>query len=481
MSLQRLEVTPFPVIVREIITSSRTGTLLVVHGQQRTSLDWVRGELVLARPADAGRSLGAWLFHKELVDEQTGRRLAATPAAEVAPRFHEESLFDSARRNAYLREWTRAVVIPLFSLTEGTAAFENGEAIDPDTRVFFQSPAPLVVEGVRSIASGLVLRSSLGDLSRAIEPDSDPLWPVDELPLVEKEREIAAGLSAPVMLDEFLRRWPSDSLTAARVVIMLLTLGVVLDTDADAAAAGENSQAPAASDDSERDLLLLAQIGANDTRSLHAMKFARRMPSLDLYEIVGVPRNAQTTIIMEFASRLLKEYEIGAFHPAISDLVADIRRNVERAQAILTHPAKRKEYDQLLSRGLGDRAQLDQYVARRAIAVNNVDRARELFLKNDFYGAIVLLREAVRFDPGNPEAWHLLGESQAKNPRWRRDAAVSFQKALAADPMYLDAMISLGDLYRDEGLPARAKSFYQDVLATDADNAVAKSRIQKLG
>lgn len=477
MTLQRLEVTPFPIVVADIVTSNRTGTLLIAHGAQRTAIDWVNGELVLIRPSDAGRSFGAWLFHKQLIDEPTGRTIAAYPSPSIVRRFHETGSFDSGRRNSYLREWTRAVFQPLFSLTEGTAAFEEGEAIDPEDRIFFQSPAPLIVEGVRSISNGLVIRASLGDLARRIEPEVDADYPIEDLPLGERERAIAQSLEPGATLDSLLRQWPNESLNAARVAIMLLTLGVWIEAHAES---GEQTERHTAPDDTERDLLLLAQLSPSDTKSLGALKFAKRIPSLDLYEILEQPRGAQGSLIAERADRMKREYNPAAFPPAMRDVVQEIRTAIERAQTILTNPRKRKEYDQLLERGAGDKAQLDQYVARRAIAISNLDRARELHLKNDFYGAIVLLREAVRFDPGSAEAWHLLGDCQSRNPKWRRDAAVSLQKALAADPNYIDAMISLGDLYRQEGLPARAKGYYDDVLAIDPDNSSAKARLQKL-
>ena len=62
------------------------------------------------------------------------------------------------RRQTLLREWTTALFIPLFSLDEGTAAFTEDTAIDPDKRVFLQSTAALVLEGIRAGARGFMLK-----------------------------------------------------------------------------------------------------------------------------------------------------------------------------------------------------------------------------------------------------------------------------------------------------------------------------------
>jgi hypothetical protein len=55
----------------------------------------------------------------------------------------------------------------------GRAAFTDDVAIEPEKRVFLQSTAVLILEGIRSITNGLVLRRSLGDLARQIEVARD--------------------------------------------------------------------------------------------------------------------------------------------------------------------------------------------------------------------------------------------------------------------------------------------------------------------
>ncbi|HEX7678616.1 MAG TPA: tetratricopeptide repeat protein, partial [Thermoanaerobaculia bacterium] len=115
--------------------------------------------------------------------------------------------------------------------------------------------------------------------------------------------------------------------------------------------------------------------------------------------------------------------------------------------------------------------------AQRSIANQNFQRARELSATGDYYGAIILLKQAVTFAPDHAEAWHLLGACQERNPKWRREAAESFQRALSLDPNSVEALISLGDLYRTEGLTSRAQGCYEDVLKISADHAQAKSRL----
>jgi tetratricopeptide (TPR) repeat protein len=119
-------------------------------------------------------------------------------------------------------------------------------------------------------------------------------------------------------------------------------------------------------------------------------------------------------------------------------------------------------------------------VTQRAIAEQNFAKAVELSIVGDYYGAIVLLRQAVEFEPDHGQAWFLLGQCQERNPKWRREAAESYQRALSVDPNNVEALISLGDLYKSEGLVSRAQSCYDDVLKIQPENQQAKSRIQGL-
>ena len=56
----------------------------------------------------------------------------------------------------------------------------------------------------------------------------------------------------------------------------------------------------------------------------------------------------------------------------------------------------------------------------------------------------------------------------------------SFQRALSADPNLVDAMISLGDLYKAQGLTSRAQSCYEDVIKIAPENQQAKSRLSAI-
>ena len=482
MSLERIEVTPFAVIAGDILQGRRSGSLTIIRGAKRTISYWSQGELVLISSSVPEESLGEFALRRGAITRDKAVEIASDDPLNAVARFHETGALDLSARQTLLREWLTALFIPLFSLDEGTAVFSDETSIDPERRVFLQSTASLVLEGVRAITNGLLLRRSLGDLKREIEPARDSRFSMESIALTDAERKIAAALSEPITIEAFLKRSAPESVAAAKVVIALMTLGVFTVVDV-------RAQKPARPstdfDDMQRDLELLAAIGSSDQRSLRAVGFSRQMGSMDHYHVLDVPRAATRNQVVSAGEELKKTYDPATFPAIVRDAVQAIHRRIDEAVNALKDPTQRAEYDRLLSQPAARRAttgegSIQQKMTQRSIAQHNFNRARELTVAGDYYGAIVLLKQAVEFAPEMADAWFLLASCQERNPKWRRDAAVSFQKALSADPNHVDAMISLGDLYRLEGLASRAQTCYEDALKIAPDNQQAKSRLAGL-
>jgi len=476
LSLERIEITPFAVIVGDILQERRTGYLTIIQTPTRKMLYWSQGELVLVVSAAPEDSLGDFLVRRGALTADRALQLAAGDPTAAVTRFHDMGGFDLSARQTLMREWISAQFIPLFSLDEGTAAFTDDAAIDPEKRVFLQSTAALILEGIRSITNGLVLRRSLGDLKREIAPAREPRIDINTIPFTDGERRIGEALREPQAIESFLRHFSTESVTAAKVVISMLCLGLYSTVDYARRAAPETS-----TDDMQRDLELLAAIGSNDQRSLRAVALSRQLASIDHYQILNVPRAASRQQITAAAEHMKKQYDPGTYPPIVRDSVMAINRRIDEAAGILTDPGRRTAYDKLLqqraARGGDD---LQKRLMQRAIAEQNYQKARELSAAGDYYGAIVLLKPAVEFVPDHADAWLLLGSCQERNPKWRRDAAESYQRALSLDPNKVDALIALGDLYKLEGLTSRAQNCYEDALKIAPENQQARSRLDAL-
>lgn len=475
MSLERIEVTPFAVIAGEILQNRKTGYLTILRPPLRKVLYWSQGELVMAASSAPEDSLGDYLVRRGAVPADRAVQLFGEDANDVVARVHESGLMDLSTRQTLLREWLTAQFLPLFALDEGTTAFTDDEPLSPDKRVFLQSTAALVIEGIRSITNGLVLRRSLGDLKREIQIDRKSRFSIESLPLTEQERAIASSLAEPASIETLLKRFSSNSVAVAKVVIAMMVLGVYSVVQERVATSNVDFA------DMQRDLEMLAAIGSSDQRSLRAVALSRQLPTLDHYQILDVPRAATRAQIMSASEEMKRKYDPTTFPPIVRESVLTIGRRIDEATEVLKDAVRRTAYDKLIHSRSGEgAASIQQRVTQRSIAEQNFAKAKELTAQGDYYGAIVLLKQAVNYVPDHAEAWQLLGACQERNPRWRRDAAESFQMALSIDPNNVEAMISLGDLYKSEGMISRAQTCYEDVLKIAAENQQAKSRLLAL-
>lgn len=473
MSLERIEITPFASIAGDVMQHRRNGSLTIVRPPLKKVLYWSQGELVMAASAAPEDSLGHFLIERGVVPAERAGELFGGDANDVVAALHESGMMELASRQTLLREWLAAQFIPLFSLDEGTAAFEDDEPLPPEKRVFVPSTASLVIDGIHSITNGLVLRRSLGDLKREIAIARESRFRIDALPLSDSEREIAHALMEPATIEAFLKRFSGQSAIVAKIVIIMLTLGAYEVVEHRAA------PPPAAMDDLQRDLELMAAIGADDTRSLRAIALSKQLPVLDHYQVLDVPRAATRVQAINAADAMRKRYDIASFPLPLRETLMLIQRRIDEAVEVLKDPSRRVAYDKLLQ-GRSSGASINQRLTQQSIAEQNFTKAKELVGQGDYYGAIVLLKQTVNFMPDHAEAWQLLGSCQERNPNWRREAAESFQRALSLDPNNAEAMISLGDLYKTEGMISRAQTCYEDVLKIAPENQQAAMRLKGL-
>jgi len=270
LSLESLEITPLCSVIAPIIAERDSGRMTVVSRDRRTELWWAQGDLVLASTTAPALSLGAFLERGGHIAPGAGARLQGIDGADLALRFFDASMVSSDRAGPLLREWIESVVLPLFSLEEGHCAWESGEAIDPERRVFLPSMAALVLAGIRGITSGLALKRSIGDLSRHVEFAREPRFTLDAVPLNDDERRIAETLAEPTAISDYLKRAGRESVLAVRVAVELLTLGVWEIERHD-----QKHEDKQEMERSERDLSIMSTLGTSDERSLRAFAFAR--------------------------------------------------------------------------------------------------------------------------------------------------------------------------------------------------------------
>ncbi|MEP6470969.1 MAG: DnaJ domain-containing protein, partial [Acidobacteriota bacterium] len=102
----------------------------------------------------------------------------------------------------------------------------------------------------------------------------------------------------------------------------------------------------------------------------------------------------------------------------------------------LVDPAARAEYDRGLEETPAVSAEetVRDPEAGRVLAARNFARAAELIDAKDYFPAIELLREAVRFAPDRADYRFKLGEVELKNSKWFDRGLENLQEAIRMEP-----------------------------------------------
>src|SRR5439155_1544520 len=89
MTLERIEITPFAVIVGDILQNRLTGYLTIVKSPMRKVLYWSQGELVLVTSTSPDDSLADFLVRRGVVTPEKAVQISSTDPTEVVAKFHE--------------------------------------------------------------------------------------------------------------------------------------------------------------------------------------------------------------------------------------------------------------------------------------------------------------------------------------------------------------------------------------------------------
>jgi curved DNA-binding protein CbpA len=105
-------------------------------------------------------------------------------------------------------------------------------------------------------------------------------------------------------------------------------------------------------------------------------------------------------------------------------------------------------------------------------------QARTRIDQKDYYGALQLLRECVKLDPGRPQYHFHLGMNLLKNPRTRHEGEYHLAKAAQLDPFNAQIRMKVGTMYKEAGLAKKAEHFFREALALDPSNRAAMRELQ---
>ena len=235
-----------------------------------------------------------------------------------------------------------------------------------------------------------------------------------------------------------------------------------------------------------REAAKIAQPARSQTKSLGAPSVDEQRQEIerlfdqfqdqDDWRILGVaPSDDFQTIKRAFQKRTFR-YHPDRFHrikdPTLQKKISFVFARVGEAFANLSNVVE-KEPAKVIVNQVAAPASEDTDTPPREDAGK---RARQLFQlakqaydKTDFWETIQFCREAIELVNDEAQYFYLLGRALARNKSWRKEAEENLRIASGLDPTNVDYFLTLGELYRREGLASRAKKMFEQAKAINPD------------
>jgi curved DNA-binding protein CbpA len=469
-------------VMRSILLSRASGSLLIQRRAARRRFVFFEGELFLPGGHALARHLG------QLLESEAASFLGQAPSPTMSSGSRED--VTAAARDRLQHIVTRIVDV-LLEWGDGEFVFQDQE----HQRADFIGPLPtayLVMEAsVRGLGKEQLMEQLGGEQAVVVADTSSSL--LSQLQGIDPgEMFIISRAEHPVALQELIRQVPGSRDSVLRMLARLRAVDLLLPYDIQK----EKSQV---SSDPERILeslvdRFLDRVG-NRLRdhpieiplAEHKQRVTRLISllgSFNHYEMLDVELHADEAHIHS-----AYEDQAALLHPSNAARLGMVGKEpvfrllFERATAAyltLNDPERRAEYNQQagidgLMEGGGPRIGDEQ----RGLAREKFLKARDLLGQEELHFALELVRQALRIEP-RAEYFALLGDIQSRNPKWIGQATESYRQAIKREPDNADFRVSLGKLLEKAGRANHAKLQYRAALQNAPGEGEAMDGLSRL-
>jgi len=431
--------TPLPQVLRRIFLEGLKGTLTLVRGDETRHLFFEKGELRTATSSREGQRIGAFLKRRGWITDEDLSWALETVAQQGRARLGkilvEKGLVSRQVLDAEMRRLVEEIVFSTFEWEQGEYRFQSSTGVlDPDVALTL-STAAIIVESIRRLPENEGFLRLLGQTHSVPILATDPMSRYQYLPLTPQEAYLLSRVDGVLDIESLLKIGGSSRGGTAKTLYALFSCGIV---------EWKKEGAPALHPGGFEGLNVVVDAQPKDGTPGHSelvRNTYRRIDWLSHYELLGVPTNAS-------AEQIGKAYfeRSRLFHPDLRhredlghlerELTAVFER-LKLANEVLSDPARRREYDESLDAApvpvaVAETASDPQ--ARKHLAQQSYNRARQLIDQKDFHPAVEMLREAIRFVPDNAEYRMLLGQVELKNSLWTSKGLENLKEAARLEP-----------------------------------------------
>ncbi|HUD71838.1 MAG TPA: DnaJ domain-containing protein, partial [Dongiaceae bacterium] len=205
-----------------------------------------------------------------------------------------------------------------------------------------------------------------------------------------------------------------------------------------------------------------------------------QIDSLDLYQALGVARGAPTDEVRRAYYALTRRFHPDKFQREDMKPSAEkVFARITEAYATLSNPEARQRYDAEEAAKAGGR-QNNGPADTTELARLNFRSGREHLDRGKLAEALGFFANACQQDPTKSEYFEMLGATQARNPRLRKEAEQNLNKAIELAPSSARPYVHLAGLYERSGHPDKAIETYRDALKWEPGNKAATEALDRL-
>jgi curved DNA-binding protein CbpA len=236
-----------------------------------------------------------------------------------------------------------------------------------------------------------------------------------------------------------------------------------------------------------------AAAAQDDPRRMEILEAFTGLKHRTHFEVLGLERASTEAQVKEAYFRLARRFHPDVHHdPALADLrdkIEAIFVRLGEAYEVLRNPRIRAKYENQINPpkdasappAAAPAAPVDPAQEARE-AATAIKRAARLVSSEMYWDAIQVLEPAVLRAQGKPrqEGRVLLARAYMKNVNWLKQGEELLLEVLKEDTAHAEAYLLLAQIYRDQGLRARAAHMVRKASELLPDNMELRAELDKL-
>jgi tetratricopeptide (TPR) repeat protein len=511
-----------PGLLRDLYVGRKSGMLALHRGPDRRGFRFRNGHIVNADSSVREDRMGEVLVrhgHLTAPDLKRAIGFAVRDGKKLGTVLVELGLLKADQIEDALALHVHELLSKVFSWSDGTYEFAEEEGTGPvlgDTTLKVTT-GELILEAARSVTDPDVVRYILGDIDRILGLASDPLLRFQRVTLTPADGYVLSRVDGTLSAREIVAMISLPREETQKSLFALLSTGMIeylplppkarpADPKKRPAAPVQMTAAPApelpivllppppTAAESEAQAAEHAAAAQDDPRRMEVLEAFAALKHHTHFQVLGLDRTATEAQVKEAYFRQARRFHPDVHHdPALADLrdkIEAIFVRLGEAYEVLRNPRIRAKYEAQINPAPATPAPaahapapppVDRETEAREAAAA-IKRAARLLSSEMYWDAIQVLEPAVLRAVGKPrqEGRVLLARAYMKNVNWLKQGEELLQEVMKEEPGHAEACLLLAQIYRDQGLKARATHMLRKAADLLPDNEQVRAELEKM-